>query len=222
MKKLKYSILASTIALLAISIFITFILYSLSYFQADVSQNYEFTYNSYRNFPEESPDEYLIRYDINDYINNNNIDQVIEFYSQFTNDYHISRYILINSLENNIPVNLGFSIAWVESRFNPRAINSSNQNGSRDYGLFQLNSRYHSYTIDEYFNPHVNSYRGTQYFGELLVMANHNFINAIYAYNAGPTRVLIDGEVPDRTIRYAQYILEYEDTLNQHFNEWVK
>nr|XP_003216710.1 PREDICTED: lysozyme C, milk isozyme [Anolis carolinensis] len=56
---------------------------------------------------------------------------------------------LARKLKNSrLDVSSGYSIAdWVclayyESRFNSRAVGPPNRNGSRDYGIFQINSRW--------------------------------------------------------------------------------
>jgi len=50
--------------------------------------------------------------------------------------------------EYNIDWQLVYAVAYCESKLNPYALNINND-GSRDRGLFQINSKYHYYISDE-------------------------------------------------------------------------
>lgn len=165
--------------------------------------------------------EFPVRYEINRFITDDNILQVIEFYSQFTSSRKVSEAIIRGSLEYNIPINIGFALAWAESRFYPRAVNGSNANGSSDWGLFQLNDRYNHLTQEQFFNVYTNAYTGLRYLREMIDLNDDDLIYSLYSYNAGPTRVVVHGNIPRITIKYVENILEYEDMLNQEFNKWV-
>lgn len=170
---------------------------------------------------ENDDNPFVVRYDINKYIEENLNSDIIHFYNQFTRNDSVSRSIIEESLRNNVPIHISFSVAFTESRFNPRAINTSNSNNSRDYGLFQLNNRYHHLPHDEYFNVSSNTRMGIEYLRDMIEYSNNDVIIAIKAYNAGPTRVFSRGDIPESTYEYAEKILSYEDMLNVVFNEWI-
>lgn len=44
--------------------------------------------------------------------------------------------------ENEISYELVLAVMYLESRFDVEAVNYANSNGTRDYGLMQINSRY--------------------------------------------------------------------------------
>ncbi len=168
--------------------------------------------------PEE---KYYNRYDINKTINNENIDAIISFYTQFTNNTSVTTAIVNNSLDDNVPLNIAFSVAWKESQFRPYAINNSNANGSRDWGLFQLNDQFNKLTREQFFNVNINADKGIGFLNSLIQQVDGDIITALYCYNAGHYRIVIQGIIPESTRNYVIEILEYEDMLNQAFNEWI-
>ncbi len=157
---------------------------------------------------------------INDWILEN-IDSSVKFYTeQITNDSQVSRAIINNSIKNKVPVNLAFSVAYKESRYNKNAYN--NNGTSKDRGLFQLNDSYRkNWRIDDFYDIDKNSYEGTRYLKEMMKLNDNNITNALYCYNAGPTKVRRYGIIPTRTITYATEILQYEQELNTKFNTWM-
>ena len=52
----------------------------------------------------------------------------------------IAPQVSIASQLSNVPQAILLAVAQAESNFNPSALNTSNSNGTQDYGLFQLNS----------------------------------------------------------------------------------
>lgn len=91
-----------------------------------------------------------------------------------------------------IPVSILYPLIYTESTFNPDAVNK-NSDGSIDYGLMQLNSKYLKYfywkfnnnvAIDP-MNARENLRIGCAY---LLHLYNYtgSWRDAIWAYNAGP------------------------------------
>lgn len=147
-------------------------------------------------------------------------DEAVDFYTKFTGNRKISKAIIDSAIENDIPVNLAFSVAWKESKYNPMAYND-NGGRSADRGLFQLNDGYRDWTKEQFYDIHTNVHEGTRYISEMVELNDGDFIYALYCYNAGPTRVRRDGIIPDRTKVYVTEILEYEDMLTQEFNKWI-
>lgn len=160
-----------------------------------------------------------VRYEINNIVTNLNRKNVVEFYQQFVNNKKITQVIIDKCLQYNIPLNIGFALAYEESRFNPYAINANNADGTIDKGLYQLNSIYHPFSDEQLFNPQFNSDRALSFLREMIDM-NDNMTNALYCYNAGYGRIIIQNIVPISTELHIANILSYEDMLNIKFNEW--
>lgn len=143
---------------------------------------------------------------------------VQDFYSDVANNRFISNIILEEAKRQNIPINLVFAIAKVESNFNPKAINHNHS--SSDYGLFQLNNSYRDWTNSEFFDIKKNTQEGIRYLKEMLILFNGDVLKAAAAYNAGPQRV-IDNRIPKSTERYITKVLATEDELNIKFNDYL-
>jgi len=166
-----------------------------------------------------SNNKFAARHEINSIVINKNITIIIDFYTKFTNDRDISSIIIKHALDNNIPINVAFAQAWEESRFNPKAVSDYNSDGSRDWGLFQLNDGWHSYTEKQLFDANFNSRKGMQHLAEMIDRNDGNIITGLYCYNAGFDRINVQNIIPKSTVQYVQDILEYEDMLNIEFNK---
>lgn len=219
----KIIIVVSLLAIITCLMFIFVSAANASFYPA--KQEIRFTnddiYSLYSTNNVKEENTFLVRYEINEIIASGE-HSVIDFYSEIAGNRYIAQAIIDNAIANDVPVNVAFSVAWKESRFNHRAINSSNSNGSADWGLFQLNDNYTHYTRDQFFDIELNSHRGTNILGELIDRVDGNVVTALYCYNAGHHRVVVQGIVPSSTQRYAIDILEYEDMLNIRFNEWLE
>jgi hypothetical protein len=127
--------------------------------------------------------------------------------------------ILTNASAFNIAPSLAFALCWAESRFNPRAVNKSNRDGSVDRGLFQLNDRSFPRLAEaDFFNPSVNAYYGMAHLRWCLD-AGGSVVAGLAMYNAGTGRVEARG-APKKTLDYISLILEVqrkiEDTFADH------
>ncbi|MEN3029058.1 MAG: lytic transglycosylase domain-containing protein [Aquificaceae bacterium] len=79
------------------------------------------------------------------------------------------------------------SIAKVESNFNPRALNV-NTNGSRDYGIMQINSHWlERYGIpkDWIYEPCYNIHFGAMVLSRCMHLYRHSIPLAVDCYNKG-------------------------------------
>ncbi len=161
-----------------------------------------------------------VRYEINDIVGNLDKKQIITFYTQFTKNKKITQIIIDKCLQYNIPLNIGFALAHEESKFNPYAINTNNIDGTIDKGLYQLNSAYHPFSDEQLFNPQFNSDRALSFLQEMINM-NDNMTSALYCYNAGYGRVIIQNIIPETTESHVANILIYEDMLNIEFNKLI-
>lgn len=146
-------------------------------------------------------------------------DSVIWFYSHIVESENIASVILENADKNDIPVALAFSLAYVESRYKPRAINR-NKNKSIDRGLFQLNNRtFPDLEENDFFDPAINAKMGLSHLRFCLDTAG-NEITALAMYNAGTTKVK-RGETPKVTLDYVSKIMSYRSGLESLFAQEV-
>lgn len=145
-------------------------------------------------------------------------DAVVNFFSDLTDDPDLAQIILFHANETNISMRTFFSLAWVESNFNIRAVNSNSS--SIDRGLFQLNSQtFRQLSEEDFFNPDVNARHAAQYFRGCLEIGRSDAI-AIAIYNAGAYRIL-NGLTPTITKRHVSKVLAYRDTLSQEFHNYI-
>lgn len=163
---------------------------------------------------------FLIRHDINQAITKIDRRIVHGFFNQYTRNQRITELIINHAIEREVPVNIAFSVAWAESSFNPYAINTSNRNGTADWGLFQLNDNYYRWTREQFFDIEQNIAAGIAHL-DFVIEEMNDIYYALAAYNAGVYGVTRHG-VPDITLRYINNILEFEDRLNQDFNSFIQ
>jgi len=127
-------------------------------------------------------------------------DQVLKFFSSITNSEKVAKAILENSIANKVRPSLAFAVAYVESRYDPKA-RSTNTVGSLNRGLFQLNSSVFGRISDRVvLDPYHNARLGLGHLQEYLSKSNDEF-TALAAYNAGITRITEKG-VPGMTFKY--------------------
>lgn len=157
-------------------------------------------------------DKFLTREKINDNINDDNYYYKLAFYQNLTGSKEVAESILDTSLEKDVPVNIAFALAFVESSFNPEAENSNSSNNTVDRGLFQLNSAtFRGQSID-WNNPYESANHGLNY----LNTKKDNYgswESAIIMYNAG-----VEGNLSNRYLRYLSRILSVEREFDERFN----
>lgn len=156
---------------------------------------------------------FLLREEINTAIsrkmNQGKIDHIVEIYTGITGNPELVKMIIEYALSYDIPVSLLFSIIYVESSFNPEAVNR-NANGTYDYGLMALNSRtFSNYTREQLIDPEINLKLGCEYlvklknryktWGEAVI-----HYNGLYARGAGS---------------YLVRVMEMERELEKLYNE---
>lgn len=159
---------------------------------------------------------YVHRYAVNKivqtYMENGKSDEVLSFYTRLTGDKHVALLFLTAALSQDIPVNLFFALGKEESRFNPNAINKWDDNGTKDYGLTQLNSgTFSEETSAELLDPENNVRLGSTYLRKLYSQY-HTWLFALVAYNGG----VVNG-VLQPSLQYASNILEIESQFDQEF-----
>jgi len=161
----------------------------------------------------------LTREEINERIKNlivsGRIEEVYRFYDEYTGNREITYNIINNGLAFGIPVNLLFSLAYVESQFTPTAINGKkNKDGTVDYGLFQINS----YTFRQYTRKYCMKLENNVRLASTYLVEKYrkygNWEEAFLSYNAGNTELVKNG-----SIKHFIGVLKFERKLDKKFNE---
>lgn len=159
-------------------------------------------------------EKFLSRKEVNEYIQKEEkIFYFLGFYRDLTGNREVAEAILNNALEKEVPVNLAFSLAFMESSFNPDAVNESNRNNTIDRGLFQLNSGTFSNNTD-WFDPEESSRLGLDYLRTKKKQYT-SWESAIVLYNAG-----VESNLSNRSLRYLSRILQKERHLDERFNSF--
>jgi len=174
--------------------------------------------NKYKFKTLKKDDKFLVRWDINKSLESLDESSLIKFYNKYSHNYIISKSILDYSLRYDVPINLSFAVAYVESHFNVKAYNK-NVN-SIDRGLFQLNNLYRkNWKISDFYNIKKNCKEGIRHLSWCLKVSNNNIIKSIGVYNAGLSKI---NNLPSSTESYIEKVLEYENYLNVNFNKFLE
>ncbi|MCG8478931.1 MAG: lytic transglycosylase domain-containing protein [Spirochaetales bacterium] len=145
---------------------------------------------------------------------------VTEFFLELTGSPAITMPILYHAERADMPLSLVFSIAWVESRYSPVAVNVNRNATSVDRGLFQLNSRtFTDLTEEDFFNPDVNTYHGIEYLSWCMEHTETD-IQALTCYNAGLSRVR-SGYTPPTTVVYIDRATRFRASLERRFRSYM-
>ncbi|MDR1025154.1 MAG: lytic transglycosylase domain-containing protein [Treponema sp.] len=143
---------------------------------------------------------------------------VIDFFAGICGSAETAGIILEEADRFAIPPGLAFALCWVESRYNSRALNRRNKDGSIDRGLFQLNSNsFPKLSEADYYNPRINVYYGISHLRFCLDMGGSE-ITALAMYNAGSVRVH-SGGTPRQTLDYAATVLSTRRKIEAFFRE---
>lgn len=155
---------------------------------------------------------------LNLYRNPSHRQVVLDFYTEFSGDPAIAQAILEACDSNEIPPGLAFALVATESDFNPRALGYNSR--SRDYGLFQLNSKtYPDLKPEEAFDPQTNAGLGAAHIRQSLEVSQ-SLSEALAVYNAGPRRAL-SGRLPPSTREYVRKVLNLKNDLENRFLDWI-
>ncbi|OQC74848.1 MAG: Transglycosylase SLT domain protein [Spirochaetes bacterium ADurb.Bin001] len=149
------------------------------------------------------------------YTNPKTKNEVLDFFSAITNSERVARAILDNAVAHNMRPSLAFAVAYVESRYNPRA-RSTNRTGTLNSGLFQLNSSvYGKISEKSIYDPYQNARLGIGHLQEYINLNGDEF-SALAAYNAGITRISEKG-IPGVTFRYISEVSIMEHKIMNFF-----
>jgi hypothetical protein len=142
---------------------------------------------------------------------------VIEFFAGICSSRDIALAILESADEFDVPAALAFALGWEESKFNPRAINRFNRDGSIDRGLFQLNNRsFPNLEPSAFFSIKANARFGISHL-KFCLDSGGSEISALAMYNAGTGRVSTSG-APKVTLDYISRILENRMRIESRFH----
>ncbi len=145
-------------------------------------------------------------------------DRVIDFFIDLTGSEQVSLPILYYADRHDLSFSLVFSLAWVESRFQIRAVNRNAY--SVDRGLFQLNSSsFPDLREEDFFEPEINIRQGVEYLRYCLDAGGSEIV-ALAMYNAGRSRVSNHG-TPRMTLDYISRIIDYRKDLEKKFRSYI-
>ena len=145
---------------------------------------------------------------------------VISFFAGICSNREVAAAILQNADQFNVSAALAFALSWEESRFNPRAVNRSNRDGSVDRGLFQLNNRsFPNLEINTFFDINTNVRYGISHLRHCLDVGGTE-VSALAMYNAGYGRVNSSG-APRVTLNYISRILNNKSKVETRFHSML-
>jgi soluble lytic murein transglycosylase-like protein len=125
----------------------------------------------------------------------------------YTTD-QIQQMIRDAAAKYGVPPGIALGVAAHESGFNPAAINTANPNGTKDYGVMQLNdTTVATMGVADPLDPLQNIDAGVKLLGSLLAKYGGNSTNALWAYASGPGNV-----GPSKT----------PNTIAENFINWVQ
>ncbi|WP_162180215.1 transglycosylase SLT domain-containing protein [Spirochaeta lutea] len=152
------------------------------------------------------------------YRNPDTRDLVIDFFIDLTGSEEVALTTLYYSDRYHIPALVSFSLAYVESRFLPEAVNANP--GSYDRGVFQLNNlSFPHLRPDDFFNIDVNVFHGIRHL-DWCVSVTDSMEEALAVYNAGLYRVK-NGQTPESTQRYVRLIMNFRSVLAREFSRFM-
>ena len=134
-------------------------------------------------------------------------------------DKDIQKYLYDKCKEYNVSYDLALGVIKVESNFNPSLIHK-NSNGSRDYGLFQINTINHKWLSEElditdFLNPYQNIDAGVYMLSQLLKKYNNEHI-VLMSYNMGEraAKNLVSKGIDSS--RYSRKVIETKEELKNN------
>lgn len=108
-----------------------------------------------------------------------------------------------------LPPSVALAVAQQESSFNPNAVGPVNSNGTRDYGLFQLNTamlQQLGLSTTQALDPATNINAGVQLLAQYYSQYGGDLPSVLGAYNAGPGAVA-SGNLPSSYITSVMNII---------------
>lgn len=148
-----------------------------------------------------------------------NIPLFVSYYTILTSNKKILEEIIIQSINNEVPINLSLAVAQKESNFKVYAINYNyDSNGnikSIDRGIFQLNNlSFPELTEKDFFDYKKNIYYGIKYL-KYCIDSFNSYSQAISAYNGGHYKVKYNENVFEETYNYVSDVIRLYAILDQ-------
>jgi len=159
--------------------------------------------------------EQLLGLDYNDIIKSD-ISSFLSYYTTLSTNKEVLKEIINQCIEQDVPINLAFSIVKKESSFKIRAINYNKDDKgnikSIDRGLFQLNDKsFPNLTEDDFFNYKTNIFHGVKYL-KYCIDSFDSYSQAISAYNGGHYRASFNNEI---TYEYVLEVINFYANLDK-------
>jgi len=137
---------------------------------------------------------------------------VVEYYAELTGDRPVALAILETCDELSVDPSLAFSMAWNESKFNPKAV--SYNPTTIDRGLFQLNSRTFSrLSRKTVFDARSNAKQGLAFYKNAYAHLKSEE-KALGYYNSG-IGLLTDRSLPRSTQAYVKKVLADRERMDR-------
>ena len=130
---------------------------------------------------------------------------VEKFYTCITRDRDVALAILSEADSNDIPLSLAFALAYTESRYNPKAVNSNS---------------FPDLSEADFYDPYISAKYGMSHLKFCLSSAG-NEVSALAMYNAGTGRVR-SNKTPQSTLNYVGKIMTYQKMLESLFADEVE
>jgi hypothetical protein len=158
----------------------------------------------------------VVRMDINEIVKYRT-DYFIKSYDKIVGRTDVATIIINKCLAKDIPINVGFGLAFRESGWDPNAINDRVVNGVRiiDRGLYQLSNTTFPKNTD-WFNIEVNAELGLSKLKELYIKYG-SWETAVTLYNAGSF-----GNLGKNSLEHLSAILQKERELDILFSDFYK
>lgn len=167
----------------------------------------------------------------NDIVNINNNEETTtpeveeNFKEEFIPEYaiplnkDIQKYLYNKCKEYNVPYDLAIAVIKTESNFNPNLVHK-NSNGSKDYGIFQINTINHKWLSEElgitdFLNPYQNIDAGVYMLSQLIQKYDDDHI-VLMSYNMGEraTKNLVNRGI--YSSRYSRKVIETKEELKNN------
>lgn len=134
---------------------------------------------------------------------------------------------IVKIYQKKVPYEIIYKLISHESNWNEKAINSKNTNGTKDYGLGQLNSRYVSLFVEKYAKEDKHNFdvfNGSHNLKVAVQLLEYNYAYylkkgyssdralslGIMAYNCGRGAVNTR-QIPQSTLQYLKKIRDYKE-----------
>lgn len=127
----------------------------------------------------------------------------------------IQALIVSKANQYGVPPNLALGVASHESSFNPNAVNTANANGTKDWGVMQLNdTTVQTMGVSNPLDPTQNIDAGVRLLSSLLNRYGGDPNQALWAYASGPGNVG-PGKTPNATAQgFINYVTSYNGGID--------